>query len=461
MSSKVATMRDAVAELVRDGDTVAIEGFTHLISFAAGHEIIRQRKRDLVLARMTPDLVYDQMVAAGVARKLIFSWLGNPGVGGLNAIRRVTEGPGASLELEEYSHFGMVARYAAGAAKLPFMPLRSYFETDLPVANPLIRTIESPYGDGVVYAVPPLRPDVTVIHAQRADAAGNTQVWGLLGCQKEAAFAAERVIVVVEELVDEAVIRADPNRTIVPGDRRRRGGRRAVGRPPVLRAGHATTATTASTATGTRSAATRRPPTPGSARGSTTSTAGPPTWRSWAPSGSRRCARRARRRPASWTTGSTADGRAGSRRARGGSGGVLQVRDDDRGRRPRARRAARLLRRRGPAQHRGQPGQADGRPRDGARLRGRRLRRPAGPPPALDRRPDHRHRGHGRREHVGALRLLPPGRPGRRRLPGGGPDRPLRQHQHDRDRRLRGPRRRACRGPAGPARSRSTPARSS
>ena len=194
-------MRDAVAELVRDGDTVAIEGFTHLISFAAGHEIIRQRRRDLTLARMTPDLVYDQMVAGGVARKLVFSWLGNPGVGGLNAIRRVTEGPDASLELEEYSHFGMVARYTAGAMNLPFFPLRSYFETDLPRANPLIRPIESPYGDGKVYAVPPLRPDVTVIHAQRADAAGNTQVWGLLGCQKEAAFAADRVIVVVEELV--------------------------------------------------------------------------------------------------------------------------------------------------------------------------------------------------------------------------------------------------------------------
>jgi glutaconate CoA-transferase subunit A len=210
-------MRDAVGALVRDGDTVAIEGFTHLISFAAGHEIIRQRRRDLVLARMTPDVIYDQMVAAGVARKLIFSWLGNPGVGGLNAIRRVTEGADTSLELEEYSHFGMVARYAAGAANLPFMPLRSYFETDLPAANPLIRQIESPYGDGMIYAVPPLKPDVTVIHAQRADAAGNTQVWGLLGCQKEAAFAADRVIVVVEELVDEAVIRADPNRTIVPG----------------------------------------------------------------------------------------------------------------------------------------------------------------------------------------------------------------------------------------------------
>ncbi len=216
-------MRDAVAELVRDGDTVAIEGFTHLISFAAGHEIIRQRRRDLTLARLTPDLIYDQMIAAGVARKLIFSWLGNPGVGGLGAIRRRTEASTSGegllprLELEEYSHFGMVGRYAAGAANLPFYPLRSYFETDLPKANPLIREIESPYGDGVVYAVPPLKPDVTIVHAQRADAAGNTQVWGLLGCQKEAAFAADRVIVVVEELVDEAVVRADPNRTIIPG----------------------------------------------------------------------------------------------------------------------------------------------------------------------------------------------------------------------------------------------------
>ena len=230
-------MRDAVAALVRDGDTVAIEGFTHLIGFAAGHEIIRQRKRDLTLARLTPDLIYDQMIAAGVARKLIFSWLGNPGVGGLGAIRRRTEaatsavpGPGGEgpgeerpgellprLELEEYSHFGMVGRYTAGAANLPFYPLRSYFETDLPKANPLIREIDSPYGDGKVYAVPPLKPDVSIVHAQRADASGNTQVWGLLGCQKEAAFAADRVIVVVEELVSEDVIRADPNRTIIPG----------------------------------------------------------------------------------------------------------------------------------------------------------------------------------------------------------------------------------------------------
>ncbi len=224
-ASKVASMRDAIAELVRDGDTVAIEGFTHLISFAAGHEIIRQGRRDLTLARLTPDLVYDQMVAAGVARKLVFSWLGNPGVGGLHAIRRRieadvgTDGDAAAdrLEIEEYSHFGMVARYTAGAANLPFFPLRSYFETDMPGANPLIRPITSPYGDEVVYAVPPLKPDVTIVHAQRASAGGDVQVWGLLGAQKEAAFAAERVIAVVEELVDESVVRSDPNRTLIPG----------------------------------------------------------------------------------------------------------------------------------------------------------------------------------------------------------------------------------------------------
>ncbi len=220
--TKVASMRDAVAECVRDGDTVAIEGFTHLICFAAGHEIIRQHKRDLTLARLTPDLIYDQMVAAGVARKLVFSWLGNPGVGGLHAIRRRVEAPADGgafepLELEEYSHFGMVGRYTAGASNLPFFPLRSYFETDLPKANPLIRPIRSPFGEETVYAVPPLKPDVTIVHAQRADAAGNTQMWGLLGCQKEAAFAADRVIVVVEELVDESVVRADPNRTVIPG----------------------------------------------------------------------------------------------------------------------------------------------------------------------------------------------------------------------------------------------------
>ena len=216
-SSKVTSLRDAIASLVHDGDSVAIEGFTHLICFAAGHEIIRQQRRDLTLIRMTPDVIYDQMIGAGVARKLVFSWLGNPGVGGLHAIRRVTEGADATLELEEYSHFGMVGRYIAGATRLPFYPLRSYEGTDMPVANPAIRPLASPYGDDTVYVVPPINPDVTIVHAQRADAAGDTQVWGLLGSQKEAAFAAKRVIVVVEELVDESVIRADPNRTIIPG----------------------------------------------------------------------------------------------------------------------------------------------------------------------------------------------------------------------------------------------------
>jgi glutaconate CoA-transferase, subunit A len=218
-TSKVTTMRDAVAELVRDGDTVAIEGFTHLICFAAGHEIIRQRKRDLTLARMTPDVVYDQMIGAGVAKKLIFSWLGNPGVGSLHAVRRrIEDRDPEPLEIEEYSHFGMVCRYVAGASNLPFFPIRSYYESDIPKVNPNIVPITSPFEDATeVFAVPPLRPDVTVVHAQRADASGDTQIWGLLGCQKEAAFAADRVIVVVEEIVEESVIRRDPNRTAIPG----------------------------------------------------------------------------------------------------------------------------------------------------------------------------------------------------------------------------------------------------
>jgi glutaconate CoA-transferase, subunit A len=216
--TKVTTLHDAIAELVHDGDTVAIEGFTHLIGFAAGHEIIRQRKRDLTLCRLTPDLIYDQMIAAGVCRRLVFSWAGNPGVGALHAMRRAVErGEPSTIELEEYSHFGMVARFTAGAARLPFYPLRSYAGGDLPRANPLIRKMRSPYGDEEVYVVPPLIPDVTIVHAQRADENGNTQIWGLLGVQKEAAFAARRVIVTVEELVEEQVIRADPNRTVIPG----------------------------------------------------------------------------------------------------------------------------------------------------------------------------------------------------------------------------------------------------
>jgi glutaconate CoA-transferase subunit A len=210
-------MHEAIARLVHDGDTIAIEGFTHLICFAAAHEIIRQGRRNLTVCRMTPDLVYDQMVAAGCVRKLIFSYLGNPGVGSLYPIRRAVEqGVPCPLELEEYTHFGLVARYLAGAANLPFYPLRSFTGSDLPRVNPLIRQVEDPYGGGPIYVVPPLHPDVTIVHVQRADANGNAQIWGLLGMQAEAAFAARRVIVVAEEIVDEAVIRRDPNRTVIP-----------------------------------------------------------------------------------------------------------------------------------------------------------------------------------------------------------------------------------------------------
>jgi glutaconate CoA-transferase subunit A len=218
MSSKQMGMRQAIQNYVNEGSVLAIEGFTACICFAAAHEILRQGIQDLTLCRLTPDLIYDQMVAAGCARKLVFSYLGNPGVGPLRCVRRaVEEGSPNRLELEEYSHGGMVGRYIAGASRLPFFPLRSYVGSDLPSVNPRIRFVDSPYGDGSVAVVPPLNPDVAIIHAQRADLEGNTQLWGLLGVQKEAAFAAKHVIVVVEEIVDESVIRADPNRTLIPG----------------------------------------------------------------------------------------------------------------------------------------------------------------------------------------------------------------------------------------------------
>jgi glutaconate CoA-transferase, subunit A len=217
--TKRMTMHDAIAAFVHDGDTVVIEGFTHLICFAAGHEIIRQGRRDLTLCRLTPDLIYDQMIAAGCARALVFSWAGNPGAGSLHAFRRAVEGAAgaAPLALEEYSHFGMVARLCAGAARLPFWPMRDYAGTDLPTANPRIASVVCPYTGERLATVPALNPDVTIVHAQRADAQGNTQMWGLLGVQREAALASRRVIVVVEEIVEEAVIRGDPNRTALPG----------------------------------------------------------------------------------------------------------------------------------------------------------------------------------------------------------------------------------------------------
>ncbi|TMC24257.1 MAG: CoA transferase subunit A [Chloroflexi bacterium] len=218
MVDKRLSLKEAIAEYVQDDLSVAIEGFTAFICFAAGHEIIRQRRRNLTLIRMTPDVIYDQMVAAGVARTLGFSYLGNPGVGPLHCLRRAIEkGIPRPLEIEEYSHYGMVGRYFAGASHLPFFPLRSYLGSEMPRVNEQIKMVQSPYGDDVVAVVPPLNPDVAIIHAQRADRQGNTHLWGLLGAQKEVAFASRKVIVVVEEIVDESIIRSDPNRTLIPG----------------------------------------------------------------------------------------------------------------------------------------------------------------------------------------------------------------------------------------------------
>ncbi len=213
--SKLIPLAEAISQSVHDGDIVYAAGFTHLIPFAAGHEIIRQNKRDLVLARATPDLIYDQMVAAGCARKVIFSYMGNPGVGSLRIIRAAIEKN--ELEWEEYSHFGMISRLQAGAAGLPFMPMNQTAATDLERSNPLIRRVVDPYSGREVITVPALNPDVAIVHVQRADVNGNAHLWGIIGEQKESAFAAKRLILTAEEIVDEAVIRSDPNRTLIPG----------------------------------------------------------------------------------------------------------------------------------------------------------------------------------------------------------------------------------------------------
>jgi glutaconate CoA-transferase subunit A len=200
----VVPLATAVAELVHDGDSVALEGFTHLIPFAAGHEIIRQGRRDLTLIRMTPDLVYDQMIGMGCARKLVFSWGGNPGVGSLHRFRdAVQNGWPCPLEVEEHSHAGMANGYVAGASGLPFAVLRGYRGTDLPRHNPNIKPITCPFTGEELTAVPALRPDVTIAHAQRADRHGNVQLWGITGVQKEAVLAATRSLVTVEEVVPE------------------------------------------------------------------------------------------------------------------------------------------------------------------------------------------------------------------------------------------------------------------
>jgi glutaconate CoA-transferase subunit A len=215
MTGKLISLKDAIAQHVKDGDTLYLAGFTHLIPFAAGHEIIRQGKKNLTLARATPDLVYDQMVAAGCARKVIFSYIGNPGVGSLRIVRAALES--GQLEWEEYSHFGMISRLQAGATGLPFMPMNPTAAGDLEHCNPQYRTVTDPYSQQPVVVVPALKPEVAIVHVQRADAQGNAQIWGIIGEQKEAAFAAERVILTAEEIVDEAVIRSDPNRTLIPG----------------------------------------------------------------------------------------------------------------------------------------------------------------------------------------------------------------------------------------------------
>jgi glutaconate CoA-transferase subunit A len=199
----LTSLREAVEELVRDGDTVALEGFTHLIPFAAGHEVIRQERRDLTLIRMTPDLVYDQLIGMGCARKLVFSWGGNPGVGSLHRLRDAVEhGWPRPLELEEHSHAGMAAAYQAGASNLPFGVVRGYRDNDL-VERTRVATIACPFTGEELAAVPAHRPDVGIVHAQRADRQGNVQLWGILGVQKETVLASTRSIVTVEEIVEE------------------------------------------------------------------------------------------------------------------------------------------------------------------------------------------------------------------------------------------------------------------
>jgi len=208
--AQIVSLAEAVERAIHDGDAVAMEGFTHLIPFAAGHEVIRQRRRDLTLIRMTPDLIYDQLIGAGCARKLIFSWGGNPGVGSLHRFRDAVEHAWpTALEIEEHSHAGMANRYVAGASGLPFAVLRGYNGTGLETLNthhdsaPTIKPITCPFTGETLTAVAAIRPDVAVIHAQRADRAGNVQLWGITGVQKEAVLASRRSVVTVEEIVDD------------------------------------------------------------------------------------------------------------------------------------------------------------------------------------------------------------------------------------------------------------------
>jgi len=213
--ARIVSLEEGIAELVSDGDTVALEGFTHLIPHAAGHELIRQGRRGLTLIRLTPDVIYDQLIGAGCAAKLVFSWGGNPGVGSLHRLREAVEhGWPEPLELEEHSHAGMAAAYAAGAANLPFAVLRGYAGTDLP-GHTTVRFVDCPFTGERLAAVRALRPDVGIVHAQRADRRGNVQLWGISGVQKEAVLASARSLVTVEEIVDE--LEPVPGAIILPG----------------------------------------------------------------------------------------------------------------------------------------------------------------------------------------------------------------------------------------------------
>lgn len=214
--AKIVPLADAVAENVKDGDTVAMEGFTHLIPYAAGHEVIRQGKKDLFLIRMTPDILYDQLIGVGAARGMKFSWGGNPGVGSLHRFRDAVENQWPQpLEIEEHSHAAMANAYEAGAANLPFAVFRGYIGADLPKVNPNIRTVTCPFTGEVLSAVPAIRPDVSIIHALKADRAGNVLLEGIVGVQKEAVLAAKRSIVTVEEIVDE-LNPPSPNSVVLP-----------------------------------------------------------------------------------------------------------------------------------------------------------------------------------------------------------------------------------------------------
>jgi glutaconate CoA-transferase, subunit A len=214
--AELVSLGDAVEGLVRDGDVVAVEGFTHLIPHAAGHEIIRRGRRDLTLVRMTPDVVYDQLIGMGCARKLVFSWGGNPGVGSLHRLRDAVEnGWPRPLELEEHSHAGMAAAYAAGAANLPFGVLRGYAGTELVDRTRTIASVTCPFTGEELVAVAAQRPDVGIVHAQQADRRGNVQLWGIPGVQKEIVLASARSIVTVEEVVDALELR--PGGIVLPG----------------------------------------------------------------------------------------------------------------------------------------------------------------------------------------------------------------------------------------------------